>query len=345
MFISWKQFTSSTVAKMCVGVECDKCGCTYYYELSRIGSGTGTALYGVGQTGASRAANDNSLTDLQQRLATEAELVPCPKCNWINDELVTGFRQGRYRGLLTTGGLVAIVGTVISLFSVWILSVGPAPDRGAIPYFLVGGIGASISFMLVTLVLQIWLRNRIQPNRDYPLPPRIPPGTPESLFLDDETGELKPASTNGSHQPMEDAPVEIQIGRHTLPAVCCRCLQDPDPSHSQQVPVLPAISLEIPLCKACAKAISRRKLLIWAVVTAMGFPVMCLGLWVARLQKEEFWIFFAVSCALAPTLGGIAAHLLERPARVKVVDSARGIVRIRFENRGYLKHINLEEKT
>ncbi len=345
MFVSWKQFTSSSAAKICVGVECERCGCGYFYEMSRIGTGTGTALYGIGQAGASRAAQDSSLTDLQQRLATEAELVPCPNCHWINDELVAGFRRGRYRGLLTSGEIVAIVGTVISLFCVGIISVGPAADRGAIPYFLVGGIGASISFLLVTLVLQRWLRHRIQPNRDFPLPPRVPPGTPRPLLLDEATGELKSAPAKTAEEPIADAPIEIQIGRHTLPAVCCRCLQDPDSKHSQQVPVLPAVSLEIPLCKACAKAISRRKLLIWAVGTAICFPVMCLGLWLARLQQEEFWIFFAVACVFAPTFGGIAAHLLVRPARVKVIDAARGIVRIRFKNSGYLKHIDLEEKS
>ncbi len=343
MFISWKTFTSNAVGKLCVGVKCDKCGGAYYYELSRIGSGAGTAIYGIGQGGARSDAEKNAVRALQERLASEAELVACPKCHWINEELITGFRQGRYRGLSTTGAIVAIIGVAISLICAGILYAGPAAERGAISYFLIGGPIASISFLLVTLFLQRWLRSRIQPNRDYPLPPAVPPGTPLALLRDEESGALIPAIKESGWQPDDDAPVEIQLGRHEFPEVCCRCLKSPDPNHAVKTKFSLAVNLVFPLCEACAKAISRRRRIICAAVTLVGLLLMALGLWAAKLQKEEFWIFFVLSLVLAPTLGGIAAHMWERPVKGRVIDSARGIVRIHFRNRGYQKLIRLGE--
>jgi hypothetical protein len=100
MFIYYgKTFESSRAGGCVVGVVCDNCGGTYYYELARIGTGAHTAPYGIGTSSASQKAHDQSETDLQRRLAVEAELVPCPKCHWISDELVKGYRLGRYRGV------------------------------------------------------------------------------------------------------------------------------------------------------------------------------------------------------------------------------------------------------
>src|SRR5438105_396547 len=99
LFYYGKTFEASRAGGRVVGVICDHCGCRYYYELTRIGTGANTASYGIGTSRASRKAHEQSERDLQRRLALEAELVPCPQCNWINGELVKGYRLGRYRGV------------------------------------------------------------------------------------------------------------------------------------------------------------------------------------------------------------------------------------------------------
>ena len=114
MYISWKTFSSNTAGKTCARVTCDKCDCTYYYQLSRVGTGSSTAVYGIREAAAGCAAEDDSVKNLAERLSSEAELVSCPSCHWINDELIRGFRQGKYNGLLATGVFVAAVGVAIS---------------------------------------------------------------------------------------------------------------------------------------------------------------------------------------------------------------------------------------
>ena len=132
MFAYWgKHVASEHVGGRIVRVECAKCGCEYFYELTRIGTGSGTAPYGIGTASATRSAKEQSQRDLGQRLAFEAELVPCPKCNWINDDLVNGFRLGRYRRLGRVAIGVGFVGVIGSLIGAWYISIGPAVDRAA----------------------------------------------------------------------------------------------------------------------------------------------------------------------------------------------------------------------
>jgi hypothetical protein len=115
LFYFNKQIHSEHVGQRVVGVVCTNCGCEYYYELARLGLGSGTAHYGIGVGAATRSAQENSRRDLAQRLVGEAELVPCPKCYWINDDLIQGYRRARYRRLGTFALGVGFFGTVISL--------------------------------------------------------------------------------------------------------------------------------------------------------------------------------------------------------------------------------------
>ena len=74
-----KQINVAHVGERIAGVDCEKCGCRYYYRLARVGVGSGTAPYFLGQAAASREAQQKSHRDLTRRLLVEAELVPCPR--------------------------------------------------------------------------------------------------------------------------------------------------------------------------------------------------------------------------------------------------------------------------
>jgi hypothetical protein len=131
-----KRVEAALVGQRVVSVECDKCDCRYFYELSRIGTGSGIAPYGVGTASATHSAQEQSQRELSGRLELEAELVPCPRCNWINDELVLGYRRGQYRrvGMFALG--VASLGTIGSLICAWFVFSGPPADQGALPYLV-----------------------------------------------------------------------------------------------------------------------------------------------------------------------------------------------------------------
>src|SRR5665213_2105223 len=126
MFLFWeKRVDAEQGGGRVVRVECAKCGCEYFYELTRIGTGSRSVPYGIGVARATRSVQEQSKRDLTRRLATEAELVPCPQCNWINDDLVQGYRCGRYRSFGTLAIGIGVVGTALSLVAAWFISIGP----------------------------------------------------------------------------------------------------------------------------------------------------------------------------------------------------------------------------
>ncbi len=119
LFYWGKTIQAEQPGQRVVRVDCTKCGSEYYYVLARVGFGNGTAPYGIGVASATRTAQENANRDLLRRLETEADLVPCPSCNWVNDDLVQGYRRGRYLGVGKFAVVVGIIGTIISLVMAW----------------------------------------------------------------------------------------------------------------------------------------------------------------------------------------------------------------------------------
>jgi len=190
IYYSSTNYSAETRGACLVGVRCDKCGCEYCYQLERVGSGGAGAPYGIGKEATKQYAVELAEADLKKRLEREAELVPCPECGWLNEELVRGYRRSRYQEWLGCSGLVAAFCIPVSLIVAWFLSIGPASDRGALPYFL---IWIPLFFILMVASMypmQVWLRSRIQPNRNYPEPPEIPKETPRAMFFNEATGKL-----------------------------------------------------------------------------------------------------------------------------------------------------------
>jgi hypothetical protein len=90
MFIYYaRRYESTVVGKRLVPVACEKCRCEYFFELARVGSGVAQAPYGIATKRAARFAQERAERDLNYRLQNDAELVPCPKCGWINDDLIS----------------------------------------------------------------------------------------------------------------------------------------------------------------------------------------------------------------------------------------------------------------
>lgn len=320
-------------------MQCEKCGCEYYFVLSRIGTATGTAHYGLGQAAAVSDARTRSSEQVTKRLTDEAELVPCPQCHWINSELVDGFRRGRFRnwGAIAIGA--AILAMAISLIIAWFIHIGPEADRGGLPYFLVYAPLAIVASAGSVFALRWWLRQRIQPNRDFPLPPKLPRGTPPPLMLDKATGELVAVSPAEPRHRTKTHEVEMQIGRQSFPMICCLCLRSCTSDHAFEVPVLPGVQLRLPRCIDCAAGAKQRKWRIGLAITTATLVLTAGLLFALQLEQEEFWIFLVVSLLLAPALGAFIGHSATLPATVKVIDASRGILRLRFRNPDFTQHL------
>jgi hypothetical protein len=191
MFIYFgKRFDATQAGQRVVDIRCDQCGCEYFYHLTRVGTGAATAPYYLGMDSAERRAQKQAETDLQRRLAQEADLVPCPKCNWINDDAVRKYRLGRCRQLNKLALWIAVVGCASALMCSWPISIGPPPDRAAVPYILVGGPLFFLALAGCVILFRNFLRSQIRPNRHFPIPPELPPDTPRAVIADKSTVRL-----------------------------------------------------------------------------------------------------------------------------------------------------------
>lgn len=196
-------YESTAVGRRIVGIQCDKCRHEYCFELSRIGDGGARAHYGIGAEFAKNRAAVMAENDLKAKLENESDLVPCPNCNWINEEQIAIYRKSRYQGLAGCFGVFALFGACLATIICFLIvgrpnNNGDVGDQGIMPYFVF----AIPAFMVVSAVLmfqlQSWLRNRINPNENFPDAPVVPPGSPTAKYYDEATDTLTPAKTKGS---------------------------------------------------------------------------------------------------------------------------------------------------
>src|SRR3954464_13576384 len=88
-----KDYSSTVSGRRLVSVVCEKCQTSYRYELTRQGHGSASSPYFLFADDLEDRAADRAQGNLAKRLDREAELVPCPKCYWINQDLVNRYRR------------------------------------------------------------------------------------------------------------------------------------------------------------------------------------------------------------------------------------------------------------
>ncbi len=172
---------------------CDRCGFTFGYILARIGRGSGEAPYGVGKDRAEQSATRKAEDELERRLHEEAELVPCPKCDWVSEQQVQGYRRARHGGLKQLAKILGIAGAVVTAIVAAVLAFGQRQWYAA-AIALVIGLGVTGSIAVALLLLRKFLLSLIQPNKDHPFPPQLPPGTPEAWVPGPDADVYVPAS-------------------------------------------------------------------------------------------------------------------------------------------------------
>lgn len=331
MFIyAGKRFDAMQIGSVVVGVTCDECGCEYFYELTRSGTGAGSAPYGIGSARAARSAQEHAERDLQQRLTAEADLVPCPNCHWINDELIRGYRLGRYRWLVRFAAGLGIVGTASCLIAAWFISRSPIPgDRElSIKVLIVGPLSFALFFAGMFLLRNL-LRSRIRPNQHFPQAPKVPVGSARAL-LTDQDGQLRladPLDVTGG--------VDFPMDRLQLPAKCCACLEPANPVYAYHLPVSLSTSLEIARCAACARRARRTCLFLFLPVVAFGLAFGGAG--IAWLDSLTLRILIGVFLPVYAFLAFALAAALTAPAKIVAGERPPGIVRLQFRNADYAR--------
>src|SRR5437870_905278 len=98
MFVHFaKHITATATGRRIESVTCDRCNTHYFYELFRTGIGKASAPYFLFQDSAQRRADERAREDLAKRSNREAEMVPCPNCLWVNEDLIVRYRKSKYR--------------------------------------------------------------------------------------------------------------------------------------------------------------------------------------------------------------------------------------------------------
>ena len=95
-------------------VTCEKCGAAYQYESVRTASGGAESPYFMDETGAARRAEDRAVGYLQDLLAKACDPVPCPRCGWLQADMVREVKRRRLRWMLRAA-IILPVATLISL--------------------------------------------------------------------------------------------------------------------------------------------------------------------------------------------------------------------------------------
>lgn len=339
-----KEVTASVAGERVEAVTCEKCRTAFSYELTRVGTGRASTVRLVGDgTGRAAAAAGR---DLAARLDGEAELVACPKCNWVNQDLVDRYRRRLYRraprliaalcGAVVFGFILALALTVDAYgMASWQANAargGPVPACGLV---VVG-----------VLLARRTLRRRVDPNLTYPRVPTVPPGTPPALVerSDPRTGEtrLVPAPRRAEvGRPVEWA--TFRPGQLRLPAVCCLCMGAATTTYAPPMAVNDRSDLAVPMCRPCRRS-RRRRWWLALTLTAVGASVVGGGL-AAVLPGSNATgraILVTFATGVGAIVGIVVAGRVARPYRLAVVDRDRSIVRFRATNPAYTDRVATE---
>jgi hypothetical protein len=337
-----KEFIASVAGRQLEPVTCERCQTQYYYELTRIGTGRGSAPYLLGQTSAANRAANAAQRELTKRLAREAEMVPCPKCHWVNQDLINRYRKRQYRRVRIPIFAVLIAGFFGNalLHAALTESYGyqsRVPAAGSAAF-----LGACVLAVGGILLIRYRLRQRINPNETYPRWPELPPGTPPALIqhTDPLTGQpgLKAVANRTTELPERGgtAWATFRPGQVALPRVCCVCLSAASTLYRSPFKVRDDSDVAVPLCGACRSRLRRRW---WLTALWVAPAAAALGLAVLLIPGGDAtgkWILGAIAGFFAMLFGvAIVPSRFCRPYRLGVVDADRGILKFAARNPRY----------
>lgn len=343
MIYAGREMTATIAGGRIEPVVCERCRTHFFYELTRVASGKASAPYFLFQGAATNRAEARAGRALATRLDADVEMVPCPKCLWVNKSLIDRYRRGLYRGAGKLNAIILASSFVVGPLLFGVLSEGfglHSPNvMAVIPLTVLAAVVASI---IVLIVRHRW-RMSIDPNRLHPRPPVLPPGTPPAMVeeVDVRTGQTVLRAVPRPEDPQAFGTHEwavLRPGQMKLPPNCCVCLGQPQTYYHSPVSVNSTNEdLPVPLCGTCASRLAGKW---WLILLASGFAIAGTASLMAIVMTfgDAFgrWFLFGtiggISALVAPV---ILANSLCRPYQIRAVDPSRGIFRFRAKNAGF----------
>lgn len=181
-------------------VQCEKCQTQFGYQLQRSAKGSATGFRFSQNKDATRRADDAAITLLTKLLDEQDELVPCPVCQWVNQDMINHYRKEKHGYRLSTYVMAAIIGfpctCILGPLLMW--PIAALIPKNSSSQVAVGILMLIITFSGLFLPLLMKLnvsrkRKAIQPNLHWPDgPPILPKNTPAALLpIDvDEEGQI-----------------------------------------------------------------------------------------------------------------------------------------------------------
>jgi hypothetical protein len=303
--------------------------------LIRVGIGSATAPYSIGVASSTQTAQKQATDDLNRRLSSEAELVPCPKCLWINDELIRGYRSGRYLIFGKFASAFAIIGACIPLIFALIYYFDPAAAWATLPYLLICGTLFSWLIALGFIGLRNYLRSRILPNQFFPQAPKLPPGIPTAFVVDPSGDELVPATSSLPPVEFTNGWLDFRVGNDHIPMLCCDCLQIAPAGLGYTAHLSDTINLEIPRCADCARLVRRTYWRNWFTTAVSGLLLVGATVPLLGMKPPDLWLVVGSELLILLALASFVASIAIAPVKVSGRDITRGTVKLRFRNPEY----------
>jgi len=318
-----------------IAVTCDKCGCNYFFELNRKVEAHGYAI--ISSDNAEKAAHSLAKDKLNSLLNQDAELVPCPHCPWVNEQLLKAYRECRYPSIWWRN--MAIIGIVFVPYILWQIWPLPNPSDDA-SFFMLCLVAVYCGLVLLTTVGTYWLRSRIRPNKNYPYPSPLPPGTPNAMVLNTAQDSLEIAKPKYPLTEWGQSWVDVSQVAPDFPPLCCNCLDPVGGPWANQAKKSPSSHVAIPYCNRCERALFRKKSIVGGY-TALGLTLFAtITFFILDVDPFNFWLVTVIGVAVA--LYGVLTIIayLHSPVRVRIVDRSRGIARCWFRNADYRKQVD-----
>ncbi len=156
------KYTSTVTGSDIKTVECENCKQTFVYEVICTADGQQTDFLWMDKSGATDRAESAAEQSLNEQLNQAIEVVPCPTCGWIQQEMCWLIFRRRHRLIFVVGLLIAIA------LLVWAISIIDKPNSISTQLLTVSGIIGAISVFLGYPLARLF-----DPNKNHPGPDGI----------------------------------------------------------------------------------------------------------------------------------------------------------------------------
>lgn len=335
MDVHGTQYFSDTAGSVMRAVCCEKCGHQYQYELVRRGVGTASTVYGIASDWAQERAAAKAERVLQQRLKTGADPVPCPRCGWLQADMVREINRRRYRALRWWGwrlGLACLPFLLLILYVLVSSRLWPPPtSNGRI--MLAAALGGTVLGLGLPLVIVPLLKRLFDPNANYRTRLAATDSSAAGSSAASAGEVVASASSKGKATGDGSRWWSVQLLHVRYPNLCCVCLaSDVQMAHASLMTY--AARVPFPICAACTRTRARRRML---VTTTIGLAAaIAAGVTNALIVRPPI-MGMVVSCALVAGLGVGAlawyiAPWIRRPMRYRRFNGELNTIDLRFRN-------------